>query len=81
MEEVQQFLGMPPYKAGLCSKDEFKAFERTANSAEAAGLDARHALGQFEPPNDPISIQEAEALVGKVLEKTFQRAIVAKDAA
>ncbi len=72
MEEVQQHLGMPPYKAGLCSKTEFKTFEHTANSAEVAGLDARHALGKFEPPAAPMTLPQAEAFVGQVLEKAFR---------
>jgi hypothetical protein len=75
MEEVQQHFGMPPYSAGLCGKAEYKNFEHTANSAEAAGLDARHALGKFEAPAAPMTLPMAEAFVGRVLERTFRRVI------
>jgi hypothetical protein len=75
MEEIQQFLGEPPYKAGLCTKGEYKLFEHTANTAEVAGLDARHALGKFTPPPDPMPLAVAEALVGTVLQRAFYRAI------
>jgi len=75
MEEVQQHLQTSPDKAGLCQKNEYKTFERTANSAEAAGIDARHASGKFEPPPFPMSLNEAEAFVGRVLEQAFRRAL------
>lgn len=75
MEEIQQHFGMPPYRAELCGRAEYKIFERTANSAEVAGLDARHALGKFEPPTMPMTLAGAEAFVGKVLERAFRHAI------
>ena len=35
VEELIEYLGMTPAKAGLCSAKELKRFERTANSADA----------------------------------------------
>jgi len=67
LEEVQQHLGTDPYRHSLCSKSEQKRFERTANSAEVAGADARHALGRNAPPPNPMTLEEAIHLVGSVL--------------
>lgn len=75
MEEVQQHLEGAPHQFGLCSKAEFELFKRTANSAEAVGLDARHALGLFVPPSQPMSISDATNLVARVLDGTFRRSL------
>ena len=72
VEEVQQHLGTSVNKAGLCTKDELKRFEHTANSAEAAGADSRHALRKYESPTNPMSIGDATAFVREIVRNTLE---------
>ena len=67
MEEIEEHFGKPIDKAGLCSDSERVRFTRTANTAEVAGLDSRHASGKFQSPPDPLSLQEAESFLARIL--------------
>jgi hypothetical protein len=46
LEKIEWHLGKPVDAAGLCSDNQRDRFTQTANSAEAAGSDARHATGK-----------------------------------
>ena len=75
VEELTQHLGMTPAKARLCSKNELKRFKRTANSADASGLGARHRTGKGEPPKNPMTLEEAATFVKGLLESALGRAV------
>lgn len=67
LEEVEQHLEQPVDAAGLCSSAERTRFTRTANTAEVAGPDARHASGKFTAPADPMTAEDAARFVGRML--------------
>jgi hypothetical protein len=54
-------------KAGWASRAELTLFKRTANHQDAAGSDARHARSRQHPPSSPMRLQEAEALLERIL--------------
>jgi len=66
LEEIERHIGKPVDKAGLCSAKERERFARTANSAEVAGADSRHALSRYAPPSNPMTLEEATRFVGRV---------------
>lgn len=72
VEEVQQHLKAPLDKVGFCSSAQLVRFTRTANSAEAAGLDARHASKRFDVPPNPMSIDEAAQFARSILLQLLQ---------
>lgn len=53
---------------GTTSRRELGRFKHTANHEKAAGREARHARLGSDPPKDPMSVTEAEFLIGRVLE-------------
>ena len=67
VEEIKKHFGKPVDEVGLCSRPDLIRFARTANTAEAAGLDARHASGLFKPPDKPMSLNEATSFVSRLL--------------
>lgn len=73
LEEVEKELGAKCDAAGLCSAGERSRFTRTANSAEGAGRDARHASGTFSPPQNPMTLRHARDFIGTILEAALQR--------
>jgi hypothetical protein len=74
LEEIERYLGQQVHKAGLCSDNQRERFTRSANAAEIAGKDARHALGKFVPPKDPMDIKKATAFIGRLLQATLAHA-------
>jgi hypothetical protein len=52
---------------GVMSRNQATRFTRTANHQEAAGHGARHARSSADPPPEPMSILEAEQLLGRLL--------------
>ncbi|MDZ7694391.1 MAG: hypothetical protein U5K69_25255 [Balneolaceae bacterium] len=52
---------------GLASKTRIKLFKRTANSSQVLGSKARHGHRKHEPPKNPMSLEEAEALIKKLI--------------
>jgi len=74
IEEIQGHLGASASKAGLCSANELTRLNHSANTAEVAGADARHATGTWQPPADPMSLEEATSFVADVLLKALQKA-------
>jgi hypothetical protein len=67
LEEIEAALGRPVDAEGMCSDNERERFTRSANSAEVAGKDARHRGGKYDPPKKPMSLQDADAFVRKML--------------
>jgi hypothetical protein len=74
LEELESSLGMTVSQSGLCSAGERTRFTRTANTAEASGADARHGLGKFDPPQNPMSPAEGLSFVRLMLQKALARA-------
>jgi hypothetical protein len=63
------------YSDDTVTRAEVRRFKHTANSVHALGDQARHGHETTQPPPQPTSIGEAQALVGRVL-----RAWLARDA-
>ncbi len=74
LEEIERYLGKEVHKAGLCSANQRKRFHRSANAAEIAGKDARHAQGKFRPPKNPMNLAEATNFVSGLLQDALDRA-------
>ena len=49
-------------------KSKMRLFRRTANSNKVLGADARHGRDKEPPPTDPMSLDEAQDLVNRVLQ-------------
>jgi hypothetical protein len=54
------------------TKNKISQFTHTANSQSAIGDDARHGVDRNDPPKEPMSISEAEALIRNLLQKWLQ---------
>ena len=54
------------------TKNKISQFTHTANSQSAIGDDARHGVDRSDPPKEPMSISEAEALIRNLLQKWLQ---------
>jgi hypothetical protein len=67
LEEIETANRQSVDKAGFCSEDERERFGHSAQVHEVAGLDARHALGKFKPPANPMNLAEATDFVGRML--------------
>jgi hypothetical protein len=52
---------------GWATKTAMELFKRTANSPGASGLEARHGAETTEPPERPMTISEARALVTSIV--------------
>jgi hypothetical protein len=59
-------------EAGYCPGKERARFRHSANSAEASGLGARHAAGKWDPPKDPMSLEDATIFVKGLLEQALR---------
>lgn len=53
--------------SGWASGNEVGRFRRTANHPQAAGLDARHARSNAEPPARPMTPEEGVELVRRIV--------------
>jgi hypothetical protein len=74
LEEIEGYLGQPVEKVKLCSHHQRERFTRSANAAEISGKDARHALGKFEPPQNPMNLSEATTFIGGLLQVVLRQA-------
>jgi hypothetical protein len=52
---------------GWATKASMKLFKRTANSPGAVGLEARHGAEATQPPEHPMTISEARALINAIV--------------
>jgi hypothetical protein len=71
LEEVESSLGAKVSEKGFCSAGERSRFTRTANTPEASGADARHGLGKFDPPKNPMAPAEGLSFVRQMLQKAL----------
>lgn len=67
LEEIEMYLGQQVDTAGLCTGKERTRFVRTANTAEVSGMNARHAIGKFLPPTNPMSLKDAADFIRRLL--------------
>ena len=81
LEEIESFLAMKASTAGMCSEADRERFTRTANTAEAAGHDARHGLGKFTPPRRPMTLEEATLFIRSLCIKAIDKARSAREGA
>ena len=72
LEEIEVSLAKKVHDAGICSSNERERFTRSANSGEVAGKDARHRIGKFDPPPQPITLRDAQAFVRLCLNATLR---------
>ena len=54
------------------TKKKIRDFKQTANSQSAIGDDARHGVDQNDPPKEPMSLSEADALIMNLLKQWLQ---------
>jgi hypothetical protein len=54
------------------AKKKISQFTHTANSQSAIGDDARHGVDRNDPPKEPMSLYEADALIMTLLQKWLQ---------
>ena len=54
------------------TKDKIKQFKHTDNSQSAIGDDARHGVDRNDPPKEPMSLSEADALIRNLLKQWLQ---------
>lgn len=74
LEELESHLGMHANKAGLCTATERTRFTQSANVAEVAGKDSRHAAGKYAVPASPMSVRDATSFVSRLLQAALRRA-------
>lgn len=72
VEELEAHLSRTVSSKGFCSANERERFTRSANSADVAGKDSRHAGGKFQPPSNPMSLREATTFVRVMITKVLQ---------
>ena len=53
-------------------KDKIRQFKHTANSQSAIGDDARHGVDHNDPPKEPMSESEAQALIRNLVKQWLQ---------
>jgi hypothetical protein len=81
LEEVEEYLGSSAATAGLCSTGDRDRLKHSANSAEIAGLDARHRLRKFQVPTKPMSLQEASIFIRGIIEAAAVKVSARRSAA
>ena len=54
------------------TKNKISQFTHTANSQSAIGDDARHGVDRNDPPKEPMSLSEAQALIRNLLKQWLQ---------
>jgi hypothetical protein len=52
--------------AGVSDKERAR-FKHTADRQDASGADSRHARNKQQPPKNPMSIDEARTMIGKLV--------------
>lgn len=57
---------------GWARPEDIKNFKATANSYRAIGEEARHAREKEPPPQNPMTLNEAQALIREVVKKWLQ---------
>ncbi|MDQ3381519.1 MAG: hypothetical protein M3546_14585 [Actinomycetota bacterium] len=70
-EIAEAAIGSGIYSDGTVTRAEVRRFMHSANSVRALGDQARHGHEATQPPPQPTSFAEAQALVGRVLRVWF----------
>ncbi len=70
-EIAEAAIGSVIYSDGTVTTAEVRRFKHTANSVHALGDQARHGHEATQPPSQPTSFAEAQALIGRVLRVWF----------
>lgn len=68
-ENIQVDVKSRIWREGWASHADVNRFTQTAQSMEAVGDEARHSLRKYAPPPRPMSLREAQSLVGQILDK------------
>lgn len=71
LEIAEAAIGSRIYSDGAVTQAEVRRFKHTANSVHALGEQARHGHEATQPPAEPMSFADAQALVGRVLRVWF----------
>lgn len=71
LEIAEAAIGNRIFSTGAVTTAEVRRFKHTANSVHALGDQARHGHEPTQPPSQPTSFAEAQALVGRVLRVWF----------
>jgi hypothetical protein len=71
LEIAEAAIGSGIYSDGTVTTAEVRRFKHTANSVHALGDQARHGYEATQPPSQPMSFAEAQALVGRLLRVWF----------
>lgn len=74
LEEIELYLKQKVHRARFCSEPQRRRFTHSANAAEIAGKDARHALGKYVSPPNPMGLAEATSFVAGLLRTALQHA-------
>lgn len=69
IDEIIKFSGLltAVMKSADVSDKERRLFKQTADHQDASGSDSRHARNKQEPPKSPMSIDQARAMIGKLV--------------
>lgn len=67
LEIAEAECGDAIYSDGTVTRSDVGRFKHTANSVHALGDQARHGHETIQPPQQPMSFDEAHALIGRVL--------------
>jgi hypothetical protein len=59
-------------RRGWIPKESINRFTQTAQSRKALGDEARHASVKFDPPKNPMTINEAKTIIGSLLQKWLE---------
>jgi hypothetical protein len=63
LEALEDGIAKTAAAAGWMTESQRKRFTATANNRRVIGDDARHGHAKFEPPTNPMTLEEARALI------------------
>jgi len=77
LDEVKTYLSMngTSLKNLGISKDEIDLFKQTANNYQTLGLAARHGNLGHQKPKSPMTLAEAEHLIGRIIRTTLENIV------
>ena len=56
-------------EAKWCNEKKRKRFTHTANNPKASGKEARHGIRKFDPPNVPMSLDDAKEMIDEIFNR------------
>jgi len=72
LEVVESDAGGAAHSFGWATKRELDLFARTANNRVAIGSEARHGHKRWTPPKEPMTLNNAKALIRHVVRKWIE---------